>query len=98
MPVVLHYLDTKGDKTPVPLTLTFTYVAKPAEIKDMTWVVDDKKLTAESEIVGPSVDEIKKYINGIDYEIEYIGGKVTINGKKDLEYGDEKLKIVFNYL
>ena len=48
----------------------------------MTWVVDDKKLTAESEIVGPSVDEIKKYINGIDYEIEYIGGKVTINGKK----------------
>ena len=36
--------------------------------------------------------------NGIDYEIEYIGGKVTINGKKDLEYGDEETKIVFNYL
>lgn len=75
LPVVLHYLNTEGDVKSVPLTLTFTYVAKPAEIKDMTWVVDDKKLTAESEIVGPSVDEIKKYINGIDYEIEYIGGK-----------------------
>ena len=92
LPVVLHYLNTEGDVKSVPLTLTFTYVAKPAEIKDMTWVVDDKKLTAESEIVGPSVDEIKKYINGIDYEIEYIGGKVTINGKKDLEYGDEETK------
>ena len=37
-------------------------------------------------------DEIKKYISGIDSEIEYTGGKVTINGKKDLEYGDEETK------
>ena len=92
LPVILHYLSTKGEDVSVPLTLTFTYVAKPAEIKDMTWVVDDKKLTAESEIVGPSVDEIKKYISGIDYEIEYTGGKVTINGEKDLEYGNEETK------
>ena len=92
LPVVLHYLSTEGVDEPVSLTLTFTYVAKPAEIKDMTWVVDDKKLTAESEIVGPSVDEIKKYISGIDSEIEYTGGKVTINGEKDLEYGDEETK------
>ena len=92
LPVVLHYLSTEGVDELVSLTLTFTYVAKPAEIKDMTWVVDDKKLTAESEIVGPSVDEIKKYISGIDSEIEYTGGKVTINGEKDLEYGDEETK------
>lgn len=92
LPVVLHYLNTEGNVKSVQLTLTFTYVAKPAKIEDMTWVVDDKKLTAESEIDVPTVVDIKEHINGIDYEIEYIGGKVTINGKKDLEYGDEETK------
>ena len=51
-----------------------------------------RNLTATSEIVGPSVDEIKKAINGIDSEIEYTDGKVTINGVKDLQYSDEDAK------
>ena len=88
--VTIHYLTTKGEKKDYEMNLKFTYVAKQAEIKDMTWVVDDKKLTAESDIVGPSVDEIRKSINGIDYEIEYAGGKVTINGKENLAYADNE--------
>ena len=88
--VTIHYLTTKGKKEKYEMNLKFTYVAKQAEIKDMTWVVDGKKLTAESDIVGPSVDEIRKSISDIDYEIEYAGGKVTINGKKNLAYTDNE--------
>ena len=92
MDVKIHYLSVSGKVASAEVTLTFAYVAKQAEIKDMTWVVDGKKLTATSEIVGPSVDEIKKAINGIDSEIEYTDGKVTINGVKDLQYSDENAK------
>ena len=92
MDVKIHYLSVSGKVASAEVTLTFAYVAKQAEIKDMTWVVDGKKLTATSEIVGPSVDEIKKAINGIDSEIEYTDGKVTINGVKDLQYSDEDAK------
>ena len=92
MDVKIHYLSVSGKVASAEVTLTFAYVAKQAEIKDMTWVVDGKKLTATSEIVGPSVDEIKKAINGIDSEIEYTDGKVTINGVKDLQYSDEDTK------
>ena len=88
MKIKIHYLPVSGTVASADVELTFAYVAKQAEIKDMTWVVDDKKLTATSEIVGPSVDEIKKSINGIDSEIEYTDGKVTINGVKDLQYSD----------
>ena len=88
--VTIHYLTTKGAKKEYKMNLKFTYVAKQAEIKDMTWVVDGKKLTAESDIVGPSVDEIRKSISDIDYEIEYAGGKVTINGKENLAYADNE--------
>lgn len=92
MKIKIHYLPVSGTVASTEVTLTFAYVAKQAEIKDMTWVVDGKKLTATSEIVGPSVDEIKKAINGIDSEIEYTDGKVTINGVKDLQYSDEDAK------
>ncbi|MEW9604630.1 PL29 family lyase N-terminal domain-containing protein [Bacteroides sp. L008] len=88
--VTIHYLTTKGAKKEYKMNLKFTYVAKQAEIKDMTWVVDGKKLTAESDIVGPSVDEIRKSISDIYYEIEYAGGKVTINGKENLAYADNE--------
>ena len=88
MKIKIHYLPVSGTVVSTDVELTFAYVAKQAEIKDMTWVVDGKKLTATSEIVGPSVDEIKKSINGIDSEIEYTDGKVTINGAKDLQYSD----------
>jgi len=62
----------------------------------MTWVVDGEKVTATSEIVGPSVDVIKANITaGIDTEIAYTDGKVEINGVKDLEYeGGITLKLV----
>ena len=70
MTIKIHYLPVSGTAVSADVELTFAYVAKQAEIKDMTWVVDGKKLTATSEIVGPSVDEIKKSINGIDSEIE----------------------------
>ena len=50
-------------------------------------VVGGEKVTATSEIVGPSVDVIKANITaGIDTEIAYTDGKVEINGVKDLEY------------
>ena len=88
MKIKIHYLPVSGTVASADVELTFAYVAKQAEIKDMTWVVDGKKLTATSEIVGPSVDEIKKSINGIDSEIKYTDGKVTINGVKDLQYSD----------
>ena len=88
--VTIYYLTTEGKKEEYKMNLKFTYVAKQAEIKDMTWVVDGKKLTAESDIVGPSVDEIRKSISGISYEIEYVGEKVTINGKENLAYADDE--------
>lgn len=55
-----------------------------------------RKVTATSEIVGPSVDVIKANITaGIDTEIAYTDGKVEINGVKDLEYeGGITLKLV----
>ena len=86
--VTIAYFTTAGNEKEAKLNLTFKYAAEKAEIKDMTWVVDGEKVTATSEIVGPSVDEIKKSINGIDSEIEYTDGKVTINGAKDLQYSD----------
>ena len=81
MKIKIHYLPVSGTVASTDVELTFAYVAKQAEIKDMTWVVDGKKLTATSEIVGPSVDEIKKAINGIDSEIEY-----TVQALKDYCY------------
>ena len=69
MTIKIHYLPVSGTAVSADVELTFAYVAKQAEIKDMTWVVDGKKLTATSEIVGPSVDVIKANITaGIDTE------------------------------
>ena len=96
MTIKIHYLPVSGTAVSADVELTFAYVAKQAEIKDMTWVVDGKKLTATSEIVGPSVDVIKANITaGIDTEIAYTDGEVEINGVKDLEYeGGITLKLV----
>ena len=58
--VTIAYFTTAGNEKEAKLNLTFKYAAEKAEIKDMTWVVDGEKVTATSEIVGPSVDEIKK--------------------------------------
>ena len=94
--VTVHYLTVAGEVKEQKVTLTFQYKVEKAEIKDMTWVVDGKKVTATSEIVGPSVDVIKANITaGIDTEIAYTDGKVEINGVKDLEYeGGITLKLV----
>ena len=59
-------------------------MSKKAEIKDMTWVVDASNKTATSEIVGPSVDEIKgqiKLSDPIVATIAYTDDKAMINGK-----------------
>ena len=94
--VTIAYFTTAGNEKEAKLNLTFKYAAEKAEIKDMTWVVDGEKVTATSEIVGPSVDVIKANITaGIDTEIAYTDGKVEINGVKDLEYeGGITLKLV----
>ena len=94
MDVKIHYLSVSGKVASTDVELTFAYVAKQAEIKDMTWVVDGKKLTATSEIVGPSVDEIKKSINGIDSEIEYTDVTVTINKVPNLTYENQTSKSI----
>ena len=60
--VKIHCLLVDGSTQDPEVELTFTYVSKKAEIKDMTWVVDASNKTATSEIVGPSVDEIKGQI------------------------------------
>ena len=94
--VTIAYFTTAGNEKEAKLNLTFKYAAEKAEIKDMTWVVDGEKVTATSEIVGPSVDVIKANITaGIDTEIAYTDGEVEINGVKDLEYeGGITLKLV----
>ena len=94
MTIKIHYLPVSGTAASADVELTFAYVAKQAEIKDMTWVVDGKKLTATSEIVGPSVDEIKKSINGIDSEIEYTDVTVTINKVPNLTYENQTSKSI----
>ena len=94
MTIKIHYLPVSGTAVSADVELTFAYVAKQAEIKDMTWVVDGKKLTATSEIVGPSVDEIKKSINGIDSEIEYTDVTVTINKVPNLTYENQTSKSI----
>ena len=94
MKIKIHYLPVSGTVASTDVELTFAYVAKQAEIKDMTWVVDGKKLTATSEIVGPSVDEIKKSINGIDSEIEYTDVTVTINKVPNLTYENQTSKSI----
>ena len=94
MTIKIHYLPVSGTVASADVELTFAYVAKQAEIKDMTWVVDGKKLTATSEIVGPSVDEIKKSINGIDSEIEYTDVTVTINKVPNLTYENQTSKSI----
>ena len=56
----------------------------------MTWVVDGKKVTATSEIVGPSVEVIKEKVDlssPIKTSIAYTDGKITINGEEE-EYQD----------
>nr|WP_294480774.1 PL29 family lyase N-terminal domain-containing protein [uncultured Bacteroides sp.] len=94
--VKFNYLATDGKTyeadNAATLTITFTYVTEKAEINDMTWVVNAKTLTATSDIVGPSVDVIRDNVDltaaagPIDTKLVYTDGKVTINGKKDLEY------------
>lgn len=76
--------------------LTFTYVSKKAEIKDMTWVVDASNKTATSEIVGPSVDEIKgqiKLSDPIVATIAYTDDKAMINGKVVQSYMDGSIQL-----
>ena len=92
--VTIAYFTTAGNEKEAKLNLTFKYAAEKAEIKDMTWVVDGEKVTATSEIVGPSVDEIKKSINGIDSEIEYTDVTVTINKVPNLTYENQTSKSI----
>ena len=88
--VTVHYLTVAGEVKEQKVTLTFQYKVEKAEIKDMTWVVDGKKVTATSEIVGPSVDVIKEKVDlssPIKTSIAYTDGKITINGVEE-EYQD----------
>ena len=88
--VTVYYLTVAGEVKEQKVTLTFQYKVEKAEIKDMTWVVDGKKVTATSEIVGPSVEVIKEKVDlssPIKTSIAYTDGKITINGKEE-EYQD----------
>ena len=88
--VTIAYFTTAGNEKEAKLNLTFKYAAEKAEIKDMTWVVDGEKVTATSEIVGPSVDVIKEKVDlssPIKTSIAYTDGKITINGVEE-EYQD----------
>ena len=97
--VKIHCLLVDGSTQDPEVELTFTYVSKKAEIKDMTWVVDASNKTATSEIVGPSVDEIKgqiKLSDPIVATIAYTDDKAMINGKVVQSYidGSIQLKLV----
>ena len=84
--VTVHYLTVAGEVKKQEVTLTFKYKVEKAEIKDMTWVVDGKKVTATSEIVGPSVEVIKEKVdlnNPIKTSITYTDGEITINGVEE---------------
>ena len=88
--VTIHYLAVDGTVVDnAVVELVFTYEAKQAEIKDMTWVVSGDKKIATSEIVGPSVDVIKKEIkldDPIETTIVYTDANAKINGEKVLDY------------
>lgn len=86
--VSVDYLTTAGKTYKTNLNLVFTYAAEEAEIKDMTWVVDGKKVTVTSEIVSPSAAIIKAQVSDIETAIAYTAGKVEINGVENLEYED----------
>ena len=97
--VKIHCLLVDGSTQDPEVELTFTYVSKKAEIKDMTWVVDASNKTATSEIVGPSVDEIKgqiKLSDPIVATIAYTDDKAMLNGKVVQSYidGSIQLKLV----
>ena len=96
--VTIHYLAVDGTTTEAKVNLIFTYVAKKAEIKDMTWVVsgDKKQLTATSEIVGPSVEDIIKNVNlndPIEASIAYTDDKAMINGAPVRKYVDKSIEL-----
>ena len=94
--VKIHCLLVDGSTQDPEVELTFTYVSKKAEIKDMTWVVDASNKTATSEIVGPSVDEIKgqiKLSDPIGATIAYTDDKAMINGKVVQSYMDGSIQL-----
>mgnify|MGYP002614788675 FL=1 len=95
--VKIHCLLVDGKTCDSEVELTFTYVAKKAEIKDMTWVVDANNKTATSEIVGPSVDEIKGKVKlseePIVATIAYTDDKAMINGKVVQSYVDGSIQL-----
>lgn len=96
MKVKIHCLLVDGSTQDPEVELTFTYVSKKAEIKDMTWVVDASNKTATSEIVGPSVDEIKgqiKLSDPIVATIAYTDDKAMINGKVVQSYMDGSIQL-----
>ena len=94
--VKIHCLLVDGSTQDPEVELTFTYVSKKAEIKYMTWVVDASNKTATSEIVGPSVDEIKgqiKLSDPIVATIAYTDDKAMINGKVVQSYMDGSIQL-----
>ena len=94
--VKIHCLLVDGSTQDPEVELTFTYVSKKTEIKDMTWVVDASNKTATSEIVGPSVDEIKgqiKLSDPIVATIAYTDDKAMINGKVVQSYMDGSIQL-----
>jgi len=94
--VKIYCLLVDGSTQDPEVELTFTYVSKKAEIKDMTWVVDASNKTATSEIVGPSVDEIKgqiKLSDPIVATIAYTDDKAMINGKVVQSYMDGSIQL-----
>ena len=94
--VQIHCLLVDGSTQDPEVELTFTYVSKKAEIKEMTWVVDASNKTATSEIVGPSVDEIKgqiKLSDPIVATIAYTDDKAMINGKVVQSYMDGSIQL-----
>ena len=94
--VKIHCLLVDGSTQDPEVELTFTYVSKKAEIKDMTWVVDASNKTVTSEIVGPSVDEIKgqiKLSDPIVATIAYTDDKAMINGKVVQSYMDGSIQL-----
>ncbi|MCS3255348.1 DUF4988 domain-containing protein [Bacteroides ovatus] len=94
--VKIHCLLVDGSTQDPEVELTFTYVSKKAEIKDMTWVVDASNKTATSEIVYPSVDEIKgqiKLSDPIVATIAYTDDKAMINGKVVQSYMDGSIQL-----
>ena len=94
--VKIHCLLVDGSTQDPEVELTFTYVSKKAESKDMTWVVDASNKTATSEIVGPSVDEIKgqiKLSDPIVATIAYTDDKAMINGKVVQSYMDGSIQL-----